>query len=119
MGLKITLVILVLAITYLSLTPSEIAVVGNDKISHFIAYAVLTFNIGLLVFPSKRRLLIGMLVAVLFGILIECIQHYIPGRFRSIEDVYANTIGVALGGLLTLAFGKGLLKLLRKFRLFR
>ena len=119
MGLKITLVILVVAITYLSLTPSEIAVVGNDKISHFIAYAVLTFNIGLLVFPSQRRLLIGMLAAVAFGIMIECIQHYIPGRFRSIEDVYANMIGVALGGLLTLAFGKGLLKLLHKMRIFR
>lgn len=119
MGLKITLVIIVLSISYLSLTPSEIVIVGNDKISHFIGYSALTFNIGLLVFPSKRRLLIGMLIAVAFGILIECIQHYIPGRFRSMEDVYANTMGVALGGLLTLAFGKGLLKLLRKFRLFR
>ena len=119
MGLRITLVILILAIAYLSLTPSDTIVVGNDKISHFIAYAVLTFNIGLLVFPSKRRLLIGMLIAVAFGILIECIQHYIPGRFRSIEDVYANTMGVALGGLLTLASGRQLLSLLRKMRIIR
>ena len=119
MGLKITLVILILAIAYLSLTPSETLIVGNDKISHFIAYSVLTFNIGLLVIPSRRHLFVGMLAALVFGILIECIQQYIPGRFRSIEDVYANAIGVALGGLLTLVFGKSLLLLLRKMRIFR
>jgi len=113
MILKITLSIIVVGILYLSLTPSETLIVGNDKISHFIAYGCLMLNIGMIVFPNRKRILIGLILAIILGIIVELLQQFVPGRFMSIEDVYANSLGVLLGTILTLFFGKSIQKLLR------
>lgn len=106
--LKITLTLIIIGILYLSLTPTETLTVGNDKISHFIAYSCLMLNIGMLVYPNKRKIFIGVVLAVFLGILIEILQHYIPGRFMSLGDVIANTIGVLLGTILILLFGQSI-----------
>ena len=117
MILKITLALIVIGIFYLSLTPNETLTVGNDKISHFIAYGCLMLNIGLLVFPIKRKGLIGALLAILIGIIIELLQYFVPGRYMSIEDVYANSLGVLLGLILILLLGKWIQRLLKFARI--
>ena|SRR5690606_24536242 len=111
--LKITLTLIIIGILYLSLTPTETLTVGNDKISHFIAYSCLMLNIGILVYPNKKKIFVGVVFAILLGILIEVLQHFIPGRFMTLGDVIANTIGVILGTILTLLFGKTFRKFLR------
>lgn len=114
MILKITLSLIVVGILYLSLTPSETLTVGNDKISHFIAYSTLMLNIGLIVFPDRKKIVIGLISVILLGVIVEVLQHFVPGRFMSIEDVYANSLGVLLGTILTFVFGKFIQRWLKK-----
>lgn len=117
MILRITLSIIVVGILYLSLTPNETLIVGNDKISHFIAYSCLMLNIGLIVFPNKKKMIVGMILAIALGVIVEILQQFVPGRFMSIEDIYANSLGVLLGTILILLFGKFMQHWLRKLNL--
>lgn len=112
MLLKISLLLILGGIAYLSLTPTETLVVGSDKLGHFIAYSALMANVGFLVLPNKDKLLQGMILCVLYGVIIEIIQYYIPGRVMSGWDVVANTIGVVTGALFTILVLK--LSLFRK-----
>ena len=106
MLLKISLVFVVVGIAYLSLTPTETIVVGNDKISHFIAYSVLMVNVGLLTYFNRKKFIIGIILSILFGVVIEIIQHFVPGRVMSSGDVVANTLGVFIGVLFTIILHK-------------
>lgn len=101
MVLRITLVLIVFGIAYLSLTPKETLTIGNDKISHFIAYGALMWNIGLLYFERRSAFIKGMALALCYGALIEVSQHFVPGRFMSLYDMFANAGGVLTGVLLT------------------
>lgn len=114
MLLRVSLICIVIGILYLSLTPSETLTVGNDKISHFIAYSCLMLNIGMLIMPMRSKLWLGMLAAIVFGGLIEVCQHFIPGRFMSWGDVLANSIGVCIGCLLAIILYKPIHSRLKK-----
>ena len=98
MILKASLSIIIIGILYLSLTPTETLTVGNDKISHFIAYSCLMLNIGLIQLPSIKKLRTGIIAALLLGCLVEVIQHFVPGRFMSFGDVIANTMEESMVG---------------------
>lgn len=115
MILKTSLSLIVIGILYLSLTPTETLTVGNDKISHFIAYSCLMLNIGLIQLPSIKNLRTGIIAALLLGCLVEVIQHFVPGRFMSFGDVIANSIGVGIGCLLALLFYKPIQRWLRSY----
>lgn len=114
MVLRISLVLLVLSIAYLSLTPKETLTIGNDKISHFIAYGALMWNIGLLYFERRSAFLTGITLALCYGALIEVAQHFVPGRFMSVNDMFANAGGVLAGVLLTWISFRPIHKLLRR-----
>ena len=101
MVLRITLVLIVLGIAYLSLTPKETLTIGNDKISHFMAYGALMWNIGLLYFERRSAFITGIALALSYGALIEVGQHFVPGRCMSLYDIFANAGGVLTGVLLT------------------
>ena len=90
----ITLLLLAV-ITLLSLTPlpSLPAVPGNDKIHHFIAYAVLMFLVALK--RPRYRLLIGLFLICWSGG-IELLQPYV-NRYSDWCDVLANGGGVVCG----------------------
>jgi VanZ family protein len=80
----------------LSLAPSaalpEISI--GDKVEHALAYAAL----GLLgVATAQRAPSFTILGLVLFGIAIELLQTFSPGRSPEIGDVLADSIGVCLG----------------------
>lgn len=104
MILRITLVLIVIGIAYLSLTPTDTITIGNDKISHFIAYGTLMFNAGILTFHRKSQFFRSIILCILYGILIEFGQHFVPGRFMSGYDVVANVAGVVIGCVLTILF---------------
>jgi VanZ family protein len=64
-----------------------------DKIQHLIAYCMLAAA-GLIAYPARVwRVVIGCLI---YGIFIEIAQGWILGRFASIEDGLANSIGIGL-----------------------
>lgn len=117
MILRISLILVLLGIAYLSLTPSETIVVGNDKISHFIAYAVLMFNAGLLTYKTQRKFILAIAVCLVYGALIEVGQHFVPGRFMSGYDMIANASGVGIGTILTIVLYKPVIKILQSTRI--
>jgi VanZ family protein len=80
----------------LSLAPSaalpEISV--SDKVEHVLAYAALAL---LGVATAQRAPAFTILGLVLFGIAIELLQTFSPGRSPEIGDALADSIGVCLG----------------------
>jgi VanZ family protein len=72
---------------------------GSDKIIHFVFYAILVALLSFGYIKSDRfnlsKLLFSAYWSILFGGLIELIQHYIvEGRSGEWEDFLANTIGI-------------------------
>jgi VanZ family protein len=101
--LLVSLILVLIGITVLSLLPPKsIEKIGeHDKINHFIAYAVLSLNVGLVVKKLKTYLLcLPLLIG--YGIILEYCQGFVPGRQPSWLDVLANSIGVSIGCVLHL-----------------
>lgn len=109
---RISLIIVIIGIAWLSLTPKDTITVGNDKISHFIAYGCLMWNVGLLTFSKPKHFAIGILCCLAYGALMEFLQDFVPGRYMSLYDIFANAGGVLAGCLLTLISYRFLRKLL-------
>ncbi|MEG6550211.1 VanZ family protein [Desulfocurvibacter africanus] len=86
------------AAVWLSLQPpseSALAVRHADKLYHFLGYALLGL-LGILSFTTsaaKRRVLLFTLA---FGVAMEFLQGFVPGRMPSFWDGVANTAGVGL-----------------------
>ena len=117
MVLKLLFISFLLGIAYISLIPSESVNIGNDKVGHFIAYMILTFNAGLIFFKKKKKFLFAILFCITYGFLIEILQHFVPGRFMSLEDFIANTVGVIVGILLTYLLFRPIIQLLKSMRI--
>ena len=75
---------------------------GQDKLFHLIAFGIL----GLLATGSlhasqtgypTRQVWLVVLAVLLYGILDECHQYFVPGRSADIYDVLADAIGGLLG----------------------
>lgn len=103
--LRISLILILIGIAYLSLTPSTSVSVGNDKVGHFIAYGALMFNLGLLTFDHSRKFLLAILLALGYGALMEWGQSFVPGRTVSVYDMIANAGGVGIGSVLAFLLG--------------
>ena len=98
-----SLIFVFIGIAILSLLPPKsIEKIGeHDKINHFIAYAILSLNVGLVVKKLKTYLLcLPLLIG--YGILLEYCQGFVPGRQPSLLDALANSIGVSIGFILYL-----------------
>lgn len=98
--LRVFLALEFLGIVYLSLKSPNggVNVQLNDKVGHFIGYGVLSLN-TFLVFGFRTRLQTTLILLFLigWGVLMEWLQGYVPGREVSGLDIVANTIGVAIG----------------------
>ena len=89
-------------VCYLSLSP-DVATPFHfrwaDKVYHSIAYLWLSF----LPFLAIRRIPMaigGVSFIMLLGLGLELAQNFVPGRFFSVGDMVANSLGVGLGVLL-------------------
>ena len=75
------------------------AVIGIDKVAHFLEYALFAF----LIFRSMNRLmggtpvsrpgLITLVIVILFALFDEYYQSHIPGRDQDLMDAVADWIG--------------------------
>ena len=79
----------------------------QDKFYHLLLYAPFGYFLGLSLsnqnlFPElKRRYwLVAIIGGILYGISDEIHQYFVPGRFMSFWDTFANGLGVCLGGYL-------------------
>lgn len=103
--LNITFISLLIGITVLSLIPpsSGIELGPYDKLNHLMAYYILSLNLGLLSL-SVKKWIIGALMCVLYGVLIEFFQGFVPGRDPSAFDAVVNALGIGLGMLSIVLF---------------
>lgn len=87
-----------IALTTVSLLPAESlsAASVNDKIAHFICYALFALLAG--AFALSARSYLGLCIGLaLYGLALEGAQSFVPGRDSSLLDALANSAGVALG----------------------
>ena len=94
---RLSLIAAVLTIMFFTLTDDvpSVAQGVNDKVAHLLAFmtlALLTDNS----FPGKGFNLRKSLPLVFYGMLIECIQYYLPYRSFSMLDFLADCSGVYL-----------------------
>ena len=86
-----------LAISLLALLPQERAVIstGWDKTNHLLAFFVLLalLDNG---YSFRRFWLRSVLPIFLYGILIECVQYFLPDRFFSLLDIIGDVVGLLL-----------------------
>ena len=86
------------AIVWLSLTPSppEIDIAYGDKLGHLAAYGLLMlwFTQVYVALPSR---LAHAAIFVAMGVGLEIVQGALGYRSYDIGDMFANTLGVALG----------------------
>ena len=84
-------------IEYLALTPQHIEVIEGfwDKQNHFMAFFVLTILLSFAYSQLTTLKKFGLLL--LMGFQIETMQYFIPGRFFSLLDVVADSVGIVMG----------------------
>lgn len=84
-------------IEYLALTPQHIDIIESfwDKQNHFVAFLVLYVLIGMAYRRFSTWSKIALLMLIAFQI--EVTQYFIPGRFFSLLDIVADSIGIVLG----------------------
>lgn len=79
------------------------------EMSHVPAYGLLTWLLsGVLQgygWPQRSALFVAITTALVFGIWMEIVQGFIPGRIVDSGDVLMNGIGIGLAALLILWWG--------------
>ena len=91
----------VLLIFYFTTTPTEyeIAQTVNDKLSHALAFFGLSF-LADFSFHREKFSLIKICPIITYGILIECVQYFLPYRSFSLLDIVGDIAGVVIYVLL-------------------
>lgn len=86
---------------YYSLMPAAKLghVPGSDKAWHCMGYAILAAPLPLL-FRNVRLLCIVSAGLIVFGILLEFGQEFVPGRSFEVADMLANSAGVIVSVLI-------------------
>lgn len=80
----------------------------QDKIFHVLAYFSMMFWFAQIYHIKIQRFCFALLFITL-GIAMEAIQSFDPARYAEFDDVVANSLGVAIGILLTKRSLKNLL----------
>lgn len=86
----------VLALSLLPLSP-QLPTTGWDKTNHLLAFSVLTI-LGNQAYRGRTAMVLLGLLA--YGGLIEILQSFTPDRMAEWADLLADSLGLAVGGLL-------------------
>jgi len=103
---KIMFSLCVIVIFYLATTTQEIKPLEYtwDKANHFIAFMTLYILLNLAY--QSLNIKIKALMLIGYGIFIEIVQYFIPGRDFSGFDVIADSIGIFIGVVLFMLYQK-------------
>lgn len=85
----------------------------GDKVGHALAYAVLTGWFGQL-YRGRWPLVLFALGFILMGVAMEYLQMWGGDRDFEYADMLADTVGVVIGGLLTVSMFSGTLNWVEK-----
>ncbi|MEZ4855544.1 MAG: VanZ family protein [Gelidibacter sp.] len=81
----------------------------DDKIYHFIAYAILTFLLYyyFINIPIKRNIVLAAFTAIVYGIFMEFLQYLLTNtRTADIYDVRADVFGIIFGAIICIVYKK-------------
>jgi VanZ family protein len=93
LGKRIILLLSLVSVFIISIIPIETPIAQNsDKTGHFIAYFILC----LVVYLNGVNLGRAFILVVIYGIVIEAIQYFLPYRSFSFPDMVANSLGAGL-----------------------
>lgn len=102
-GAQLLLGLALLVVTYMMLTPEPpqpelLDFSQSDKLEHLISFLILAFlaDAGWAESGFNPRKYIPLLG---YAVVIETLQHFVPGREVSVWDMLANGSGLALYGL--------------------
>ncbi|RUO40120.1 hypothetical protein CWE15_08220 [Aliidiomarina taiwanensis] len=73
--------------------PSALSFEHADKVAHFTVFFVLTLTMHL---AFRPRVWTGLLLMLGYGVLVEVIQHQVPGRGAELLDVVADMAGATM-----------------------
>ena len=76
----------------------------NDKLCHFMAFAGLTLLAGRIA-KNSQEMLLWLLMLLVAGWLIECLQNWVPGRRFCWRDMAANVAGISSAALFSFNIG--------------
>lgn len=84
-------------ILFLATTSIQFEVIETmwDKFKH--SFAFFTLYILFSLSYEKQTIFSKSLLLLLYGILIECIQYFMPNRYFSLLDIFADAIGLSIG----------------------
>ncbi len=102
-GARLALGLALLVITYMALTPVPdlLQQSVNDKLGHALAFVLLSFlsHAG---WPKRAFGWRHGLPLLAYGVALECLQYFVPGRYFSFLDMLADAAGIAAYLLLSL-----------------
>lgn len=89
--------------------PIEFHVAGGfDKVLHLIEYSILgvllAFGIELRMKEFPEKIYFILFIGLLFGMMDEIHQYYVPSRTFDLFDLFADIAGVMIGALIYLFF---------------
>jgi VanZ family protein len=102
-----------------SMLPQPKGILGFDKLQHLLAYLVLAVALGLWFPPGHwqfhrlRTLLVIVFITSAYGVIDEIHQYFVPGRYCSVWDWIADTLGAALGTLIIMMADRYILAKIR------
>jgi VanZ family protein len=74
------------------------------EFAHVPAYGLLTWLLTISLegrgWPKRMALCVGIVISLVFGVGMEFLQGFVPGRFVEIGDVVFNVMGIGLAALL-------------------
>jgi len=88
----------IVIILIVTLTPGDGKFAGEylDKFVHYIIFLALGFN-TCRKYEKQRKVIDGLLWAIIFGLMTEIFQQIIPGRNMEFYDGLADALGVVSG----------------------
>lgn len=90
----------ILIILFLAITSIQIEIIESiwDKFKH--SFAFFTLYILFSLSYEKQTVFSKSLLLLFYGILIECIQYFIPNRYFSFLDIFADTVGIFIATII-------------------
>ncbi len=108
LAINVVYAVALAGLSMMSAPPRVPVLSQTDWLAHGLAYFVQT----LLLFPLFRRMttprsavVVAAATAMVFGVVMEAVQLVMPGRFFELQDLLANTTGIAVGALILGGFG--------------
>ena len=99
-SLVITVIMAIIIFYISSLTFSAGRGTGYlSYIYHFTAFSYLALFLLISLTKgnsAKNLIIIGIIIAIIYGILDEIHQYFIPGRYPSFKDILINSLGILI-----------------------